>query len=134
MLPSLPKRNNKKEADFGLVFREYINKKRWPVSADFELKDSRGKDRIPYSEIRDDQWDSAARSLSDKGNLMRISVGTPGAPDYAYRRNAPTYVVIRFPKSCEVISFETLALERERSKAKSLTWERAREISVTSFR
>ena len=135
MLPNLPTKHKKDEADFGLKFRTWIlNKPIKMPSGDYELKDSRGKDSIAYSEITEEQLDSAKRSASDRGNLIRIVAGTPGAPDYSYRRNAPTFFVIHYPKCFEVIPLDSLLLERSRFKRKSLTSERARAISIITVK
>lgn len=135
MLPQLPQKNNKKEADFGLRFRTWImNKVVKMPSGDYELKDSRGKDSIAYSEITEDQIDSALRSASDKGNLIRIMSGTPGAPDYSYRRNDMTYFVIHYPGKFEVIPYSNLLFEKEKSKRKSLTSDRAHAISIITVK
>ncbi len=133
MLPNLPKIHTKKEADFGLKFRTWILKKdpKMP-SGNYELKDSRGKEWIPFAEITTEQIDSAYRS--EKENLIRVVVGTPGAPDYIYQRHVPTFFVIKFPKSAEVISLGSYLLERGRSNRKSLTSERAKAISTVSFK
>lgn len=120
----------KKEVDFQTLFRHYIRANPLPLSSHVELKDSRGKDYISFSEVKQQQIDSALASNSDKGNLVRIEVGTTGAPDFAYYRNAPAYIIIRFPKQFSIISIGTFLLEKERSRRKSLTSDRAQEISI----
>ena len=95
------------------------------ISATFETKDTRGKDSFPFKEWEEDQINHALRNRSDKGNLIRIEKGTPGAPDYAYYRNSPSWVVIKYPKGWVIISPETFILERTKNKRKSLTWARA---------
>ena len=136
MLPNLPKKNKHKEADDGLAFRRWFerNYMLFGEKCDFELKDSRGKDRIAYSEITPEQVDSALRSQSMKGNLTRIVNGTPGAPDYTYRRNAVAYLVITYPKITHFVPVNNLLFEKERSKSKSLTETRAAEIAVKSVK
>ncbi len=134
-LPDLPQKHNKKEADFGLKFRKWIESKIHVLPfADYELKDSLGKDSIPFSVVSEEQLDSAMRSSSLKGNLIRIVSGTPGAPDYSFRRCCPTFFVIHFPKVFHVISLDTFLLEKQRSKRKSLTCERACSISTISVK
>lgn len=120
----------KKEADFSIVLRHYLKAHPLSVSCPLEVKDTRGKDSFRYAELKEEQINNALASKSDKGNLVRISVGTVGAPDYAYYRNSPAYIVIRYPAGFTFLDIETLILEKERSKRKSLTWERAQEISV----
>lgn len=120
----------KKEVDFQTLFRHYIRAHPFNISSHIELKDSRGKDYIAFSEVKQQQIDSALASNSDIGNLIRIEVGTTGAPDFAYYRNSPAYIVIRFPTQFSIISIGTFMLEKERSRRKSLTSSRAQEISV----
>lgn len=133
ILPDLPKKNKKKEADFGLKFRQWLTTVRF-LSCTFELKDSRGKDYINFAEIVEDQVAHALRTESEKGNLIRIEKGTIGAPDYVYLRNAPAYIVIHYPRSFEIITIGNLLHEKNTHKKKSLTSARARDISVMSVK
>lgn len=131
-LPNLPKQNKKQEADFGIAFRRWWEKK--GKNAPYELKDSRGKYSILFSEVTDDQITIGLAANSDKGALIRVSSGTLGAPDYVGLRNSPYWIVIKYPKSIEVIGIQTFVLEKERSKRKSLTCSRAAEISTVSIK
>lgn len=126
---------NHPESKAGLLFRHWVraNSKRL-VSGSYEMKDSRGKDSIPFSEIKEEQIAHAIANKSDKGNLTRIMGGTTGAADYHFLRNAAAFVVIRYPHTMEIIDIHTLMLERERNKRKSLTSARAAEISVISVK
>lgn len=132
MLPQLPKKNNKKEAEFGTKFVKWFWTQKFP-RCDFELKDTNGKDYLNFSEVKEEQVNSALRSASDRGNLVRVIHGTTGTSDYSYKRNDITYIVIRYPKSCEVIPINNFLFEKEHSKRKSLTSARAKAISVMSF-
>lgn len=127
MLPSLPKQIKKREADFGLVFRTWITKHP-QVSSAWELKQTTA-DSISFSCVEDQQllWLEAINS--SKGALIRVQ-GTSGQPDYLYLRNAPAHIFIKFPKVWCAITISTWILEKERSKRKSLTVDRAREIAV----
>ncbi len=120
----------KQEADFSIRLRHYLKAHPLPVSTHLEVKDSRGKDSFPFNELKDEQINQALASKSDKGNLIRISVGTIGCPDYIWFRNAPAYIVIKYPLGFVFIDIENFILERDRSSRKSLTWERAQQIAV----
>lgn len=120
----------KQEADFSVRLRHYMKAHPLPVSCPLEVKDTRGKDSFSYAELKEEQINNALASKSDRGNLIRISVGTVGAPDYCYYRSSPAYVVIKYPKGFVFIDIETFILEKETSKRKSLTWERAQDISI----
>jgi len=130
-LPPLPKQNKKMEADFGIRFRRWWE--RHGMDAGYELKDSRGKDSINFSEVSEDQITIGLLTNSDKGVLIRVENGTIGAQDYIGMKNKPSFIVIKYPKSAEVIPIANLMYEKERYKRKSLTYERAKAISVTTI-
>lgn len=131
MLPNLPKQNKKKEADFGLTFRSWwkYNHHRI-VSGSYELKDTRGKNYLLYSEVTDEQIKSGLANKSDIGNLIRVINGTIGTADYILLRNSYAYIVIKYPKKFCIIDIETFILEKHKNKRKSLTFERACEIAI----
>ncbi len=118
------------EASFSLTLRHYLKAHPLPVSCPIECKDSRGKDSIAFSEIKEEQFNNALASKSAKGNLIRISTGTVGSPDYCWFINSPAYVAIKYPKCFVLIDAETLLMERDRSKRKSLTVDRAVDIAI----
>lgn len=118
------------EKDFSIRLRHYLKAHPLPISCPLEVKDTRGKDSFRYAELKEEQINNGLASKSDRGNLIRVSVGTVGAPDYCYYRNSPVYVVVKYPTGFVFIDIETLVMEKERSNRKSLTWERAQEISI----
>ncbi len=131
-LPDLPKKNKHKETDFGTkIFKPWIhNNAHLFFSCTFELKDSKGKDSIPFNSVDDPQIDASLTVKWGKGGyLIRNLMGTIGAPDYSFYRNAPAYIVIHYPKGFVIIDIETFLEEKKRSPRKSLTWERAKEIA-----
>lgn len=128
----LPKKIHRVEAEFGLELRDYISKLRTPIfntTTWLELKDTHGKDTLPFSAVSDIQ---IAEGLKTKntGSLVRVTVGTTGTQDYIWRYKDPAYVVIRYPNSWCFIDIDTFVLERDRSKKKSLGEQRAVEISI----
>ncbi len=132
MLPELPKQNKKQEADSSIRFRRWWEKH--GMNAPYEMKDTRGKDRFLYSEISDEQIAIGLMANSSKGTLIRVERGTIGAPDYVGFKNSPYWIVIKYPKSFEVIGIQTFVLEMKRNKSKSLTYERAKAISTNSIK
>jgi hypothetical protein len=124
----------KQEADFSIRLRHYLKAHPLPVSCPLEVKDTRGKPSFYYAELKEEQCNNALASKSDKGNLIRISVGTVGSPDYAYYRNSPAYVVVKYPLGFTFIDIETLLIEKLCSNRKSLTWERAQAISIRTVK
>lgn len=128
-LPELPKKHGSQEADFGLVFRKWIEAV-LPPTASFEHKTSRGSDRFPFYEVKDLQIGNALK-IKGKGNLIRVQSGTPGAPDYIWLKAEPAYVVIEYPKGFVLIDIDDFLNEKRVSVSKSLTYNRAIEISKT---
>ena len=121
-----------KEKDFAIIFRHWI-KANPQISGSYEIKDTRGKNYINYSEIPEHQINYAQAINSKTGVLIRVQ-GMGGEPDYIYLRNAPAYFVIKYPKSFEIIAVENLLFERDRNKKiKSLTYLRAKAISTISI-
>ena len=133
MLPDLPKQIKHQETKFSLLFRSWI-KAHPRYTCSIELKDTRGKNSFPFSEVKQAQIDWALAISSDKGVLIRIQPIVEGLPDYIWMRNEPAYVIIKFSHSFSIISIGTFVLEKERSKRKSLTEERAKEISVITVK
>lgn len=127
-LPILPRQNNKKEAGFGLVFRKWWEKN--PLQGEIELKDTRGDPNFAFSEISREQEVICRLAISKRGVLVRRSSGTVGGSDYSGLVSSPYWVAIRYPKFFVIISLETLLLERDRSKKKSLSANRAKAISI----
>lgn len=132
-LPDLPTKHKHKEADFGTkVFRPWVLANANSLfSCTFELKDSYGKDCIPFNAVEDIQVD-ASQSIKwgKNGYLIRNQSGTPGAPDYSYFKSAPAFLVFNYGRlGFVLIDIETFVLEKKRSKRKSLTFERACDIA-----
>ena len=124
-----------KESDSSITFRHWLrrNYKKFPCCT-FEMKDTRGLNYLNYREnIKEEQTAHGIACKSEKGNLVRVSSGTVGSADYYFMRNAQAYVVIKYPKSFEIIDVETLELEMKKTKCKSLTAERANKLSVYSI-
>lgn len=131
MLPELPKRLKRREADFGLRFRQWAEEhKDWlPDACSFELKDTRGAGSLPFNHLEPKQRRFAGEIQSD-GTLIRVTVGTPGTADYLFmKETAVAYVVINYPGSFCVIEAAKFLKEEERGDRKSLTEERARKIA-----
>ena len=118
-----------REAKFALLFRHWL-KANPTFSQAYELKQTAGSS-IPFSALEEHQAIYLQAIKSTKGVLIRIR-GESGEPDYVYLRNSPASVVIKFPKEFSIIDIDTFLLERSRSKRKSLTISRARELSTVT--
>jgi hypothetical protein len=124
-LPELPRQIKAREADFGIVFRTWFENNPF-LGVSFELKHSRGKDYLNFSEVKDEQIMYALR-VSTVGVLTRVQ-GLNGEADYVFVKG-PAYIVIKYPRCFCIISIEAFIKEKKESVRKSLTWERACKIS-----
>lgn len=119
----------KREADFSILFRHWLRANPMRQSCTFEMKDTRGKEMLPFSAVEPHQlvyMDSIM--TSPKGVLIRVQ-GTNGEPDYIYLYRDPTYIVVKYPDCFCIIQYAHFVDEKESSKRKSLTVERARQIA-----
>lgn len=121
------------ESTFSRLFRHWIKHVKFPYSCVFELKDTRGKEYLPFSECAEAQEQYATAITKGNGVLMRNQGGS-GEPDYTYHYKEPSFIAIRFPEGFEVIKVENFIKERDSSKEKSLSYSKAREISTYSVR
>jgi hypothetical protein len=122
-----------KEANASITLRHYLmaNPGALPT-CDIEMKQTT-TDSIPFSALEPQQVDfGTAIQHSKKGVLVRVQ-GTNGEPDYSWKRNVPVFVAIKYPRSIEIIALDLFLLEKEKSIRKSLTYERARELSTISI-
>lgn len=123
----------KKEANFTLRFRHWLKANPMP-SAAFELKQCASS--LPFSAVAEHQVDALLAVRSESGLLYKAPDDSRSVKpfDLFYMRNTYAYVVIKYPRSFHIISIDTFLLEKKRSKRKSLTETRAKEISVVSVR
>lgn len=120
----------KREANFTLLFRHWI-KKHPQMSGAYELKQSQ-TESIPFSVLKEHQEDALLAAKSNSGLLYKAPDDSRGIKpfDLFYLRNCRACVVIKYPKTFEIIDIETWVLEKSKSTRKSLTSARAREIST----
>ena len=128
-LPNLPRQNKAQESKASLKFKEWIEKNPRHTCS-IEMKDSRGKNSLPFREVKQAQIDYGMKIKSTKGVWIRVQALHEGMPDYIWMRSEPAYVVIKYPDCITVIDIETFVLERDRCKKASLTQTRAKDISV----
>lgn len=127
----------KREALFGNRFRAWMRAHHddFPSCA-FELKQTT-TNSIPFSDVQDHQVQALLAAKTRKGILYKAPDDSRGVKpfDFFHLSRASAYVVISYPKpaKAEVIDIDTFLMEKERSKRKSLTSERAHEISTFSF-
>jgi hypothetical protein len=126
-LPDLPKQNKTNEAEFGLKLKKWM-KNNPMFSCSLEAKQT-CTNSIPFKEVTNEQlaWGMSIRS--NEGIMVRVQ-GSSGEPDYIWCRNMPSFIMIKFPKFFCLIAVPVFIMEKEKSKRKSLTAERAVAIAV----
>ncbi len=120
----------KHESKSSVLFRHWLmaNPELTSTCA-FEMKDSRGKDSISFAEIKEPQIDYGRAIMeSPKGVLIR-TLGGGGEPDYIFLKKENSFTVIKFPNCFCVINTRLLGNMKIMSAKKSLTLEKAKEIS-----
>lgn len=131
MLPELPKQNKKLEAKFGIRLKKWLEQN--PCSScSIENKHTSGTS-IPFSVVEEKQINYALAISGDRGTLIRVE-GRAGEPDYIWARRMPAFIVIKYPKEFSMISIDNFLFEKKRSTRKSLTMQRAREISTITVK
>jgi hypothetical protein len=121
----------KREAKYQTKFNHWA-KEVYKRTAVFELKQTQWSS-IPFSDVKDHQV-SALVAVSKGTFVWKIpDAGFQNPFDSFCMTKIPAYVVLCFPKSIEMIPIAGFLLEKERSKRKSITYDRARAISTISI-
>jgi len=127
-MPPLPKQHKQKEADFGVRFRHYVESHPGMPIGSYELKDTHGKDSLPFDTVEPSQLAYGHMIQSEKGAFIRVQ-GLRGEPDYIYLKLTQAFVVINYPDYFAIIEMDAFVKEKADSKRKSLTSIRAKEIA-----
>ena len=135
-LPELPKQKKNQEATFGSQLVDHVAKMKKPFfefSVWQELKVADDKGVFYFTQLEPHQV-LRCQQIKNSGMFVRIVdarvSGKSGIPDYVWVYKQPCYIVIRYPKSWCFIDIDTFVLEKERSKKKSMTEDRAQAISI----
>lgn len=132
-LPDLPRVLNKKEAEWSTtVFRDWALKK-FDYTVVFEVKHTRGKEYLSFSEVKSQQVRKMLQIRHDKFLWKNPDTGEETPPDFFLLVREPTFVVIKYPKGVAIIPIDIFILENNRSKRRSLTYTRAIELSTVTF-
>ena len=120
----------KRESKFSITFRHWLRANAHLFdTCSFEIKQTE-KDYISFSAVEDHQINYGfAIQQSDSGVLIRVQ-GTNGEPDYLFLKKQQSYVVIKYPEWFVGITIFNFVAERDLYKRKSLTVDRALEIST----
>ena len=127
----------KREAKATVLFRHWLkaNPAAFPYSCAFELKQTTGSS-LRFDAVEDHQIAALEAANSDKGILYKAPDDSRGVKpfDLFLLKDVPAFIVIKYPSKFEVISVAQFKRERAKSKARSLTANRASEISIFSIR
>lgn len=121
----------KREAKFTVLFRHWLLAHPLRKSCALELKQTQ-TDSIPFSAVEEHQIDALiAVKYGDKGLLYKAPDDSRAIKpfDLFYLHWTDAYIVIKYPQGFVIISIESFIGERDSSKRKSLTWERAQVIA-----
>lgn len=121
-----------KEKNYQTIFNHWL-KNVYKKTGAFELKLTK-TNSLPFISVVPHQIE-ALKAASDRGLVYKI-------PDAGYQNpfdcfsmfGVPAFVVIKYPLSFEMITIDNFIYERDRSKRKSLTYERAQAISNISIK
>ena len=131
-LPELPKKLNKREANWTTtVFRLWL-KEKYKKTGVFEVKVSK-INSLPFDAVAEHQVWSL---LTVRNNTFVYKIPDMGEKcpfDVVCYTKQPAYIVVKYPKGVAIIAIQTWCLEASRSKRRSLTWERAQELSTIPF-
>ena len=127
----------KLEQSFCSIYQQWLmarGAKHNVQSAPWEAKHDRGKGRIPFADVPEHQRDALFACTTDKGFCYKISDQSSGKKPYDgfFFRNSPAYLVFAYEKNFYLISIHNFLHEVKTSKVKSLTDQRAKEISILS--
>lgn len=118
----------KREAQFQLWFNKYLRQKK--LYGYFELKQTT-TDSIPFDAVDAHQLESLS-AAQKTGIVYKISDSDQRIKpfDCFNAPPQPSYIVIRYPKTCYIITLTNFLIEKASSKRKSLTEKRAEEICL----
>jgi len=124
----------KREQQFTTLFQKwvrsvYMKKKNFCAFA-FEIKHTGSKDYLNFNEVVEHQVNSLM-AVNSQGLVYKISDSGIGYKcfDGFCMKSCPAYVVIKYSTFFVLIDINTFVLEKSRSKRKSLTAIRAKEIA-----
>lgn len=120
----------KREAKFNTTFNHWL-KNVYKRTGVFELKQC--DTSLPFSSVVSHQI-AALEAVRHSTLVFKIpDAGYQNPFDCFCMTEQPAYVVIKYTKGVCIIPIDVFVLESERSKRRSLTWERACTLSTIEF-
>lgn len=120
---------NRRESKSAILFRHWLRAN--PLyTCSIEMKDAGSSNSLPFNAVTESQRNYALGITRGKvGIFMRIEAVSEGMPDYIYMKHEPAYICVKYRSCFTLIDIETFILEDKRSKRRSLTEARAKEIA-----
>lgn len=122
---------SKKERDWQSKFNQWLRNVHKRTGA-FELKRA-VNDSLPFDAVVPHQVEALQAAANGVLVYKIPDAGYQNPFDCFCLAGVPGYVVIKYDHGFELITIDTFLLEKSRSKRKSLTASRAREISTISI-
>jgi hypothetical protein len=117
----------KREAKFNTTFNHWL-KNVYKKTGAFELKQTKS-DSLPFSDVKPHQLE-ALQAVRHNTFVYKIpDLGLQNPFDCFCLTEQPAYVVVKYPKFFCLISVDSFVLESQKSKRKSLTSARAKDIA-----
>ena len=117
----------KREAKFNTTFNHWL-KNVYKKTGAFELKQTKS-DSLPFSDVKPHQIE-ALQAVRHNTFVYKIpDLGLQNPFDCFCLTEQPAYVVVKYPKFFCLISVDSFVLESQKSKRKSLTSARAKDIA-----
>ena len=130
MLPELPKTLNKREAKWTTAKLKswVLDHENFP-GGPIEAKQTT-KDYLNFKEVSESQRADLLACTTKRGFWWKVAdMGRKNAFDVVFYRNSPAWVAIKYPQGFVIISIQEYIREMGESTRKSLTWDRAIDIS-----
>ena len=118
----------KKEANFQTTFNHWL-KAVYKKTGAYELKQTQ-TDSLPFSDVKPHQIEALLAVRHGTFVFKIPDAGFQNPYDCYSMHEEPAYVVIKYPKFFCLISIDNFVAESKASKRRSLTSQRASEISV----
>lgn len=120
-----------KEKNFQTKFSHWL-KNVYKRTGAFELKQTK-TNSLPFNAVVEHQREALLAVRTSTLVYKIPDVGFQNPFDCVSLTQQPAYVVIKYPKGVAIIPIGIFIMEEARSKRKSLTWERAKQLSTIEF-
>jgi penicillin-binding protein-related factor A (putative recombinase) len=121
----------KREANFQTQWNHW-GKNVYKKNLFFELKQTR-TDSLPFSDVKPHQIEGLLNVRHGVVAYKMVDCGYQNFCDGFFAVEQPAVIGIKYPKGVAIIPIDIFVMESKRSKRRSLTWERAKNLSTIEF-